>query len=165
MAQDNASPPTDPRLRGNPGTPDFQVDYYPFYLLNRTVGRYNGIIEAALRAIGVDLPSWRVLMILGESSPRSIGQVAETAVIAISTMTRMIQRMEAAGLVRCQPRPNDNRVTEVYLTDQGADMLARTRAIAAPVFEQAIDGFSAGEFQQLVDLLNRLYRNLTKPAR
>lgn len=57
-------------LSGNPGAAAFRVKRYPFYLLNRLVSRYNSIIDARLRAIGLDIPSWRVLMILGEKSPR-----------------------------------------------------------------------------------------------
>ena len=70
----------DLRQLGNPGTPAFQLNKYPFYLLNRAVSRYNAIIEKRLRGIGIDIPTWRVLMILGEAAPRSVSQIAEAAV-------------------------------------------------------------------------------------
>ena len=113
----------DIRHLGDPGTADFQVDKYPFYLLNRLVSQYNSLIEARLRAIGLDIPFWRVLMILGEQSPRGIGEISETAVINLSTMTRIVQRMALKKLVRCLPRPGDNRVTDVSLTVLGEKSL------------------------------------------
>jgi DNA-binding MarR family transcriptional regulator len=149
---------------GDPGTSAFQVDKYPFYLLNRAVSRYNIIIEARLRAIGIDIPYWRVLMILGEKQPRSVGQIAETAVINLSTMMRIIQRMETAGLLSSASSIEDGRVTEVSLTPHGQEKLGAARAITAPIYEAVIDGFSTRDFDRLIDLLNRLHGNLANIA-
>lgn len=150
----------DSRKLGNPRTGTFQVQKYPFYLLNRLVSRYNVIIEGRLKAVGLDIPYWRVLMILGEKSPRSVGQLAETAVIPFSTMTRIIQRMSGAGLIACAPTAADNRVVEVSLTAAGESKLAEARTLAAPVYEQVIKGFSGDEFDALIDSLGRLHENL-----
>ena len=152
----------DARQLGDPGTSTFQVDKYPFYLLNRLVSRYNVVIEGRLREIGLDIPYWRVLMILGECSPRSIKHIAAAAVINLSTMTRIIQRMATAGLVECAPLANDNRVTEVALTPEGERKLGEARRTTAPVYAHIIDGFSSKEFERLIGSLNRLYDNLDK---
>ena len=150
----------DPRELGDPGTRAFQVDKYPFYLLNRLVSRYNVVIEARLKTIGLDIPYWRVLMILGQKSPRSVGQLAEAAVIPFSTMTRIVQRMSGAGLITCAPLEKDNRVIEVSLTGAGESKLAEARALTAPVYARVIDGFSIEEFERLTASLGRLYDNL-----
>lgn len=157
----------DPRRLGDPGTAAFQVDRYPFYLLNRLVSRYNVVIEARLRTIGLDIPYWRVLMVLGQRSPRSVGQLAEAAVIPVSTMTRIVQRMAAAGLIACTPLESDNRVIEVSLTPEGNEKLGEARRITAPIYAQVIEGFSIEEFEALTGSLNRLYDNLAGlvPAR
>jgi DNA-binding MarR family transcriptional regulator len=152
----------DARGLGDPGTAAFRLEKYPFYLLNRLVSRYNIIIESRLREIGLDIPYWRVLMILGEQSPRSVKQIADAAVINLSTMTRIIQRMEAAGLVSCSLQPTDNRVTEVALTEGGEAKLGEARRATAPVYAQVIDGFSARDFERLIGNLNRLHLNLEK---
>lgn len=151
----------DMRHLGDPGTQDFEVDKYPFYLLNRLVSRYNSIIEARLRTIGTDIPFWRVLMILGEHAPRSVGEISEAAVINLSTMTRIVQRMTQAKLVHCAARSEDNRVTDVFLTALGEEKLAAAREITAPVYAAAIAGFSQREFGQTIEILNRLYANLS----
>lgn len=145
---------------GNPGTPAFQVRRYPFYLLNRLVSRYNVVIEARLRAIGLDIPGWRVLMILGEQNPRGAREIAEAAVINLSTMTRIIQRMTAAGLVTTAPGTEDARVTTVSLTGEGKTRLAKACKTAAPVYQHLIDGLDSAEFEQLIELLERLHDNL-----
>jgi DNA-binding MarR family transcriptional regulator len=150
----------DLRERGDPGSDQFQVDAYPFYLLNRAVSRYNVVIEAQLRTIDIDIPTWRVLMVLGEDSPRSIGQISKSAVINLSTMMRIVERMMKAGLVERAADSNDGRVTNVILTDAGRQKLAAARALTAPLYRKVIKGFSQAEFGRLLEMLNRLHDNL-----
>lgn len=150
----------DLRALGDPGSTAFRVDCYPFYLLNRAVSRYNVLIDAELRQIDIDIPTWRVLMILGESVPQPIGQVAKLAVINISTMMRIVERMTKAELIESIPSASDGRITELNLTSDGRKKLAKARKITAPIYQQLIRDFSAKEFENLLGLLNRLYDNL-----
>jgi DNA-binding MarR family transcriptional regulator len=150
----------DLRALGDPGSSRFRVDCYPFYLLNRAVSRYNTVIEARLRSIGLDIPTWRVLMILGERSPQPIAQVARLAVINISTMVRIVERMSKAKLIASLPSETDRRITELELTSLGKRKLAAARKVTAPIYKQLVRDFSAKEFAMLLELLNRLYDNL-----
>ena len=160
MTQNEREFGLDKRLLGDPGTPAFQVASYPFYLINRLASRYNAVIEAALRDIGLDIPSWRVLMILGEENPRGVREIAEAAVIPLSTMTRIVQRMAAANLVGSAPSLRDARVTEVSLTADGEAKLAEARQATSPTYHKVIRNLSAKDFAQLIDLLDLLYTNL-----
>ena len=150
----------DLRPYGNPGSEDFRLDTYPFYLLNRAASRYNVVIESELRTIGIDIPTWRVLMILGEHAPVSIGQVARSAVINLSTMMRIVERMNRAGLIETASSESDGRVRELALTDEGQAKLAAARTVTAPLYDKIVRGFSATDFSRLLDLLNRLHDNL-----
>ncbi|MGE0581340.1 MAG: MarR family winged helix-turn-helix transcriptional regulator [Steroidobacteraceae bacterium] len=156
--------PKDLRKLGDPGSRDFHLEAYPFYLLNRAVSRYNVVIEAQLRRIAIDIPTWRVLMILGEAEPRAIAQVAKCAVINISTMARIVDRMFQAHLVQVLPSSADGRVTRLALTALGRRKLAAARKVTAPVYRQLIEGFSARSFGQLLAHLNRLHDNLDRLA-
>lgn len=150
----------DNRPFGDPGTAAFQVERYPFFLLNRLLSRYNAVIESRLRTIGIDIPFWRVLLILGERSPRGIRDIADAAVIPLSTMTRIVQRLAAAGFAICEPSAEDARVTMVSLSPLGQQKLTEARAATSPVYKAVIRDVSASEFDQLVSLLGRLRTNL-----
>lgn len=150
----------DHRTQGDPGTAAFQVERYPFFLINRLASRYNATIEPRLREIGLDIPNWRVLMILGEHAPRGVRDIAEAAVIPLSTMTRIVQRMAAAELVTLTPSEEDARVTMVALTPTGESKLGEARQATSPVYQQVIAGLSARDFDRLLGLLDRVYRNL-----
>ena len=43
----------DMRPFGDPGSDSFRVEAYPFYLLNRSISRYNVVIDSLLREIGI----------------------------------------------------------------------------------------------------------------
>lgn len=150
----------DDRILADPGKPDFELEKYPFYLLNRLVSRYNGVIEPRLRAIGLDIPYWRVLMILGVDSPRGVREIAESAVIPLSTMTRIVQRMAAAGLVTLDASTEDARVTLVTILPLGQAKLAEARTATSPIYARIIRGLTADDFSNLITTLNRLHRNL-----
>lgn len=153
----------DSRILGDPGTAAFQVGKYPFFLLNRLVGRYNKIIEERLRDVGIDIPYWRVLMILGERAPRGVRDIADAAVIPLSTMTRIVQRMAAAGLVAAAISAEDARVTEVTLLPAGEATLREARKATAPVYAKVIRGLGARDFDRLIGLLDQLHANLATP--
>ena len=150
----------DLRAVGDPGSEQFRVDCYPFYLLNRAVGRYNVVIEGELRKIGIDIPTWRVLMVLGAKEPQPVNQVAKLAVINLSTMMRIVERMQKAALVQSIPSASDGRITELTLSASGRKKLAAARKLAAPVYQKLIRDFSAKEFSTLLTSLNRLHDNL-----
>lgn len=150
----------DNRILADPGSPDFELSKYPFYLLNRLVSQYNAVIEPRLRAIGLDIPYWRVLMILGTGSPRGVREIATAAVIPLSTMTRITQRMASAGLVALAPSPEDARVTLVSILKLGEEKLAQARKTTAPIYARIIRGVSADEFDCLIGMLDHLYLNL-----
>jgi DNA-binding MarR family transcriptional regulator len=150
----------DLRALGDPGSESFRVDRYPFYQLNRVVSRYNVVIEAELRRIEIDIPTWRTLMVLGERSPQPIGQIAKLAVINISTMMRIVERMSKAGLIKSAASASDGRITELSLTPSGRTKLAAARKVTAPIYQRLIRDFSASDFSHLLELLDRLYRNL-----
>lgn len=150
----------DMRTLGDPGTDEFRVDAYPFYLLNRAVSRYNVVIETALRDIGIDIPTWRVLMILGERPSLPVAQVAKSAVINISTMMRIMDRMVKADLIITAPNDQDGRVTNLSLSVLGQEKLALARQKTAPVYRKLIRGISARDYSKLLSMLNLLHDNL-----
>src|SRR6266850_8476118 len=86
-------PRLDARAKGDPLTRGFLLDNSPFYLIARSYGRYTHTMEDSLRSIGMDLPRWRVLMVVHEKNPSSISEIAEQSVLRLSTMTRVAQRL------------------------------------------------------------------------
>ncbi|WP_158915588.1 MarR family winged helix-turn-helix transcriptional regulator [Caulobacter sp. S45] len=141
------------RADTDPVSPAFTYHTYPFYLLSRTSGCYNRAMERALKPLGLDQARWRVLVILAEDGPLSIGDIAEAAVYKASTLSRIIGRMQAAGHLDVAPRASDNRVVEVSLSPAGRELYARSMSAASRVYRRACEVLNEAEFKLLSDLL------------
>jgi DNA-binding MarR family transcriptional regulator len=154
------TPLSDAKELGDPANAEFQVDNWPFYLIARTARRYEMEMERALRRIDMDVPSWRAMMLLHENSPSSVSEIAERAVIKLSTMTRVVQRLEKRGLVRIARRPADARVTDVYITPGGERIVQQVRTIASRLYQAAFRDMSRDDIELLNGLLRRVFNNL-----
>lgn len=107
---------------------------------------------------GLPLDWYDVLMTL-ELAPEGrlrMGELAEHVLLSRSGLTRLIDRIEAAGLVKRHLCPQDRRAFEVELTAKGR----KARAKSWPILARAIaEGFgsrySDKEAQQLGELLMR----------
>jgi MarR family transcriptional regulator, organic hydroperoxide resistance regulator len=151
---------TDAKLRGDPAHPDFKVADWPFYLIARTARRYEMDMEEALRRIDMDVPSWRAIMLVHEHSPSSVSEIADRAVTRLSTMTRVIQRLQKRGLVKVATRAADARVTDVFITPHGEEVVAQVRAVASRIYQSAFKNLSAPEIETLNSLLLRVFNSL-----
>jgi len=152
------------RRKNDPSAENFSLEDYPFYLMTRVMAAYYGLLEDALEKVGVDQPRWRVLMILGAKNPSNMSELSDRAVIKNSTMTRLIQRMQAQGLVRAAPHPDDNRVSEVYLTPVGRERLQMVRDVGGQIFQRAFEGTNAGDLTGFVAGLKSILGNLNRPS-
>lgn len=95
------------------------LSQYAPYLMNRIMGRYNANVQATLRTQNLTTPKMRTLAILTVVPGLTINELSVYAVTEQSTMSRTLEAMEQAGLIRRQARDSDARVREIYLTDSG----------------------------------------------
>jgi DNA-binding MarR family transcriptional regulator len=152
----------DAKRRADPSYADFALSDSPFYLLVRTAGQYELAMANALRAIGMDLPSWRALMIVHEHSPTSVSEIAAEAVTRLSTMTRVVQRLEQQGLVKLAQSDSDARVTQVSITVNGERAALQVREVASQMFKAAFGDATSAEIAALNQMLRRLHGALAK---
>jgi MarR family transcriptional regulator, organic hydroperoxide resistance regulator len=138
----------------------FSYRTWPFYWLARAAGRYRSRMEEALRPLGIDMPRWRVLMTLHEDRVASVSEIAEHSSAKLPTMVRIIQRMEADGLVERRQRAGNDRVMEVVLTPAGEEAGDRAWAAAALVYQQAFGTMAEEDLERLKSLLGQLAANL-----
>jgi DNA-binding MarR family transcriptional regulator len=160
MATATALNVDDAKTRGDPAHPEFRIVDWPFYLLVRAARRYEMDMEHALQRIDMDVPSWRALMWLHEHSPSSVSQMAVHAVMRLSTMTRVVQRLEKRGLVKVARRAADARVTDVYITPEGEQAAEQVRAVASRIYQTAFKDLDAAQIDTLNSLLRAVFANL-----
>ena len=81
--------------------------------------------KPALDALGLTYPQYLVLNVLWRDDDQTVGGIAEKLALASSTLTPLLKRLEAAGLVRRVRNPDDERQVVVALTGQGRALRSR----------------------------------------
>lgn len=124
--------------------------------LVRTHTLLAGQLSRLFKQHGLTDPKYNALRILrGEGKPMQVYQIAERMVTPQTDVTRLVDRLEEAGLVERERCGEDRRVVWVTLTKQGKDVLKKLDKPVADLHESQFAGLSKTELKQLNDLLFR----------
>ncbi|QKV73797.1 MarR family winged helix-turn-helix transcriptional regulator [Amycolatopsis sp. Hca4] len=110
---------------------------------------------------GLSLPQVTLLEPLAAEPELPVGRLAAAADVSIPTATRMLQQLEAAGVVVRRRSPEDERKVLVTLTPEGSERLTRLLARRRERQAEAFGVFSPAERRQLVTLLHKLVPVIT----
>ena len=133
-------------------SPRFVQDYL-LALLARASHAASADFHARLRARGVAVPVWRVLATLhGAQAGVAVGDLAATCLMQQPTMSKLLDRMAADGLVR---RHRDGRQTRIQPTPAG-DALAAELVAEARAHEAALLARHAAAAPALKDMLRAI---------
>jgi len=138
----------------------FSRQNWPFYWLSQVVGRYQEQIEPRLKDMNLDISRWRVLGTLSEGARFSVSDLAEQAIVKLPTMMKIVQRMQADGLVTLTPKETDGRVTEVALTSKGLSAREEALAVVMDLHDRTFSQFTKDEMGQLNATLARIFAAL-----
>lgn len=138
-----------------------------FGWLNRDVFRlFQKAWDKHLRAsgTGITVPQSRVFAELRQRDGLTQTELADLVMMEKAPLGRLLDRMEELALVERRPDPADRRVRRVYLTgridefyDEFYDELW---GAAFAMFGTALEGFTAAEYETLLDMLRRIKTNL-----
>lgn len=145
-----------------PSSEDFCYEEFPFYWLAKVQGIYIQRMEKALKKVGTDIPTWRVLFILKEQGKCSVSEIAIHAISKLSTVTRIIYRMKAEGLIETNTHAEDARVTEVSITEKGQHLITLAQKSTEKIFARSFTGFNESQLLKLNQTLEQLYKNLAE---
>lgn len=145
-----------------PSSDDFDYSEFPFYWLAHAQGAYQHHLEKALKKVGADIPAWRILLFLKVHGSGSISEISKHAVIRVSTMTRIIQRMKADGWVETKVHADDGRVKEAVLTPAGQDKINEIERTTEKLFARSFQNLTQSQIFKLNKTLKQLYQNITE---
>lgn len=130
--------------------------------VSKSVGR---AFNAALAEAGGSLPVWLVLSSLRSAQWRSQLELAQALGIEGATLTRHLDGLEEAGLVRRMRDPDDRRAVRVELTNDGSALHGRLLDVVIRFNRRLLRGLEASELEQLRAVLDRLERNAQATGR
>lgn len=99
--------------------PQKTVDSYISYALAAAHRKLHTELSQKLKALNVQVETWRVLQSLRASEGITMRELAEVVLMNPPTLTKLVDRMVADGLVQRQLSPEDQRRVQLALTDLG----------------------------------------------
>jgi MarR family 2-MHQ and catechol resistance regulon transcriptional repressor len=101
---------------------------------------------------------FEVLIRLGRSEGEQLmmSSLADQIALTTSGVTRLVDRMQAAGYVERRPCPTDRRVSYAGITAAGHDILERAATVHARNLRTAFDGFNPQDLATLDAALDRV---------
>jgi MarR family transcriptional regulator, transcriptional regulator for hemolysin len=129
--------------------------------VSKNVGR---AFTDALAEVGGSLPVWLILTTLRREAHPSQQQLARAVGIEGPTLTRHLDQLEAAGLVRRVPHPEDRRAVRVEPTEAGLALHARMLEVVIAFNRRLTAGLTQDDLARLGALLETLEANVRESS-
>ncbi len=130
------------------------------FALYSTAHAMNKLYRQVLRKLDLTYPQYLVMMVLWERDERTVSEIGQHLFLDSATLTPLLKRMEAAGLLVRTRAAADERQVIVSLTDQGRAL--RREAAEVPEAMFCATECSPEELRTIKTQLERLRENLLK---
>jgi DNA-binding MarR family transcriptional regulator len=118
--------------------------------------------DTALNELGLHVGQEWILFELWREEGQTQSQLAEQMCLEPPTITKMLQRMEGAGLVERRQDSEDARVSRVYLTDRGRGLEKYVVKVWQQLEDQTVRGLNETEQLLLRRFLIQINDNLSQ---
>ena len=126
------------------------------YHLLRAARLHRTRAAAMLAEIGLHPGQETVLQLLSEQDGQTMSALADAMGVQPPTVTKMIARMGAQGLVTRDASGEDGRKVHVLLTDEGRDCARKLKTLWRGLERDATRGLSTKDHAHLAELLERM---------
>jgi DNA-binding MarR family transcriptional regulator len=132
-----------PAMVDDPLALDRQVCFALAVATREIVAIYRPVLEP----LGLTHPQYLVMLALWERDARSLRDLAETLALDPGTVSPLVKRLEAAGLVRRERDRTDERLLAVTLTATGRTLRKDAEKVPARIVERL--GLPVAQLEQL----------------
>jgi DNA-binding MarR family transcriptional regulator len=143
---------------------EVQIDDYVCLALYTASRAVTGWYRDQLEELGLTYPQYLVMRLLWQRGPSPVKDLAVALQLDYGTLSPLLKRLEAAGLVSRERRPDDERSVQIALTDAGEAM--RPHADDIPTKLACAAGLDQRAYGELLAALRRLTASVndTPPA-
>ncbi len=121
-------------------------------------------LEQRAKGLGLTRAQWQALVKLKRNPDLSQAQLADMLDLEPITVSRLLDRMEEAGLITRRPHPTDRRVRLISVTDTAQPILDEFRVLVDDLHEEILGHLSAAERAGLIERLTEIRALLAEPS-
>ncbi|KND40841.1 MULTISPECIES: MarR family winged helix-turn-helix transcriptional regulator [Streptomyces] len=139
-----------------------RLDRQICFSLHAASRAFNSVYRVTLKDLGITYPQYLVMLVLWERGELPVKKLGEHLRLDSGTLSPLLKRLEAAGLVQRERSARDERSVVVRPTGEGAAL--RERALAVPRRIVSATTLDLDEIRDLRDRLDRLTTALDEAA-
>ena len=140
-------------------TENYRIQSSVGYLVTHLAQTVGKELDRRMVNLGLTDAQWKPLQLLRQVGCTTATDLSRIACHDAGSVTRLLDRLEAKGLVQRVRSAEDRRVVNLELTDEGKKVAAQVPKIIAELGNEVLRGFSQDEFEQFTNLLTRALAN------
>jgi DNA-binding MarR family transcriptional regulator len=125
------------------------------FLLTKARNLITAEMDTALKHFDITGPQMGILFAMQRGHASTPFELSKMLSVDTGLMTRMLDKLEAKGLLERSRSVDDRRVVNLVLTKKGQEVAAEIPKIAPEVLNPRLKKFTKAEFEELCRLLNK----------
>ena len=139
------------------------METFPFEI-GETAHALRKAFDRKAVGLGVTRAQWKVLFRLDRQPGLRQIEIADMLDIEPITLTRIVDRLEEAGLVERSPDPADRRAWRLHVTAKAAPLIEKLKAVGADLAADAFSGIEPKDIEIARQVLARVRENASRCA-
>lgn len=127
-----------------------------FIVLTRALESIKRRVEEDIRELGLNPTEFAVLELIYSKGDQPIQKIGEKVLIASSSITYVVDKLEKKNLLQRKPCPQDRRITYAAITSAGTDFMDDVFPKHKKAINEICAGLDADEKKMLIHLLKKL---------
>jgi DNA-binding MarR family transcriptional regulator len=154
-----------PAISARPGDPefyrgdDYRIDESIGYLLRQLRIAFERAVDGEMAEHDLTGVQWGPLLMIDQRLASTAAELARLGCVDTGAVTRMLDRLEAKGLLERTPCPKDRRVVQLALTAEGQRVCRYIPYGLARVQNSMLRGFTDAEVATFKALTRRMLAN------
>ncbi|GIN72782.1 MarR family transcriptional regulator [Bacillus sp. J14TS2] len=135
---------------------DEELSLKLFVVMTRALDSIKKRVEEDIRCLGLNPTEFAVLELIYNKGEQPIQKIGEKVLIASSSITYVVDKLEKKKLLERKPCPNDRRITFATITAKGKELMDDVFPKHSLAIQKIVAGLDMDEKQQMIEQLKKL---------
>jgi len=127
-----------------------------FVVISRAVQSITKRIEEDIKSYGLNPTEFAVLELLFSKGDQPIQKIGDKILLASSSITYVVDKLEQKGFLKRKPCPTDRRVTYASITEEGTELFSTIFPKHKKAIQQVFGGLNTEEKEMMIEQLKKL---------
>lgn len=128
---------------------------FPLYVIAKEI---TGLYRPFLDELDITYPQYLVMMVLWENDGLPVNHIGEKLYLDSGTLTPLLKRLEAKGLILRKRKKEDERVVQVFISDLGKELQQKACEIPSKIYHKV--GVSKEDWTELSNSVKKILNKL-----